>query len=67
MSESINISTFNRIVRLVIGLGLALVGWQLGPVGMVLWVNGYLIALTGLLGFCPVCDCCRSTTEPRVQ
>lgn len=65
MRSEINLTIFNRIVRLAIGLALVIAGWYTGPVGTVLWVNGYLIALTGLLGFCPVCDCCRSTEEPR--
>ena len=52
----INESGFDRIVRIVMGLALIVLGWSgliSGWLGTAVWI-GFIPLLTGMVGFCPL-------------
>ncbi|HET7842551.1 MAG TPA: YgaP-like transmembrane domain [Xanthomonadales bacterium] len=51
-----NVPATERLVRLLLGLGLALYAWlATAPPNLVFVSTGVCIALTGIVGFCPAC------------
>ena len=53
-----NIPGWERVLRIVIGilgLGLAYESWGTFNLGVVLGIAGAMLAMTGLIGFCPMC------------
>lgn len=52
----INIPSFERLARMLLGLALATYGW-LAPAqpNLIVASIGICVALTGLIGFCPAC------------
>lgn len=53
-----NVPALERILRVVIGLaglGYAAIQWESSPAGVGLGLGGAMLALTGLVGFCPMC------------
>ena len=53
----INESNIDRVIRVVAGLALLVLGWfgiVPGTLGLVFKILGFLPLLTGLIGFCPV-------------
>lgn len=54
---SINESTIDRIIRVVLGLVLLALGWTGiigGVVGEIFKYLGFVPLLTGIIGFCPI-------------
>ncbi len=52
-----NESTIDRIVRIVLGVVLLVLGWGnivVGPLGLVFKILGFIPLFTGLIGFCPL-------------
>ncbi|KAF0110979.1 MAG: hypothetical protein FD147_1285 [Chloroflexi bacterium] len=52
-----NESNVDRIIRVIIGAALLVLGWGEfvgGTLGLVFKILGFLPLLTGLVGFCPV-------------
>ncbi|MBE7942176.1 MULTISPECIES: DUF2892 domain-containing protein [Ramlibacter] len=52
-----NVPAWERILRLVMGamaLGFAAMSWG-APLAMAAGVMGAVLAMTGLVGFCPMC------------
>jgi hypothetical protein len=53
-----NVTGWHRILRVVGGASLAIVGWQMfreESLGYVLMAVGAMALMTGLVGFCPAC------------
>lgn len=53
-----NVPTWERILRIVMGLmGLGYAGMNLGGSGLAVGIGlmGAMLAMTGLVGFCPLC------------
>ncbi len=53
----INESGIDRIIRVMIGLVLLVLGWGgfvTGTVGIIFKILGFIPLLTGLIGFCPL-------------
>ncbi len=53
-----NVPGWERVVRIVMGmvaLGAAYALWGVSTAGVVLAVAGAMFAMTGLMGFCPMC------------
>ncbi|BAJ62336.1 MULTISPECIES: YgaP family membrane protein [Anaerolinea] len=56
MSNWINESGLDRVIRVILGLVLLVLGWGgivSGTLGVVFKILGFLPLLTGLIGFCP--------------
>lgn len=56
MNKLINESGFDRIIRVVIGLVLLVLGWGgivTGGLGVFFKIIGFLPLITGLVGVCP--------------
>lgn len=51
-----NVGSVDRIVRIVLGLALILVGFLAlgGTLGIIVGVVGFIPLLTGLVGWCPL-------------
>jgi len=57
MKLSVNVGPIDRVVRIVLGIGLvavALGGSVAGPLLAVVWVVAAIALVTGALGFCPL-------------
>ena len=53
-----NVPTWERIVRIVMGLmalGFAAMNWGGSPLAIGVGVMGAILSMTGLFGFCPMC------------
>lgn len=53
-----NLPGWERVLRVLMGmagLGLALASWGTSTLGVGLGVAGAMLAMTGLIGFCPMC------------
>ena len=53
-----NVPAFERLIRIVMGVAVAAAGLYLfkgGLLGYVMIGGGAMIALTGFVGFCPMC------------
>lgn len=53
----INESTTDRVIRVVAGLLLLVLGWGgfvTGTAGLIFKILGFIPLLTGLIGFCPL-------------
>jgi len=56
MSKWINESGLDRVIRVIVGLVLLVLGWGgivTGTLGVVFKILGFVPLLTGLIGFCP--------------
>lgn len=56
MKSMVNEATWDRILRVVIGIVLLFIGWSGAVSGGLAWVFkvvGFLPLLTGVVGFCP--------------
>lgn len=56
MSNWINESGLDRVIRVIAGLVILVLGWGgivSGTLGVVFKILGFLPLLTGLIGFCP--------------
>ncbi len=56
MKNILNVASWDRIVRVVLGLGLLYVGFDVAS-GAWVWVSaaaGLILILTAALGFCPI-------------
>ncbi|MEJ5313762.1 MULTISPECIES: DUF2892 domain-containing protein [Anaerolinea] len=56
MSNWINESGLDRVIRVIVGLVLLVLGWGgivTGTLGTVFKILGFVPLLTGLIGFCP--------------
>jgi len=62
----INLPSIERLARLPIGLGLAAFAW-VAPAqpNLILASIGLCVALTGLVGFCPVCALAGRRLTPK--
>lgn len=61
-----NVPNLERAARVVIGLaGLdyATLNWGVSPAGVGLGLSGAVLALTGLVGFCPMCAMAGRTLD----
>jgi mannose/fructose/N-acetylgalactosamine-specific phosphotransferase system component IID len=57
MNLSLNESPMDRVVRIVLGIGLAglaLTGFVTAPVLYLVWVVAAIALVTGIVGFCPL-------------
>jgi len=53
---SLNVPVTERVIRVLLGLGLAAYAWiAAAQPNLVFVATGVCIALTGLVGFCPAC------------
>ncbi len=62
----INEASWDRIVRVVVGIALAYLGWGGvldGGLGLVMKVLGVVLVLTGLIGWCPLYSLFKSSTR----
>lgn len=53
-----NLPVWERALRIVMGLmgiGLAVMNWNASGLMVVLGLMGAMLAVTGLIGFCPMC------------
>ena len=58
MFYSKNVSNWERVLRLIMGLmflGYAAYSWGVSGIAVGVGVMGAMLALTGLIGFCPMC------------
>ncbi|MGQ0590973.1 MAG: YgaP-like transmembrane domain [Sphingosinicella sp.] len=61
-----NLPTVERLVRLLLGLGLAAYAWLAPDEPNAIFVAiGLCVALTGLVGFCPACALAGRRLKPR--
>jgi hypothetical protein len=64
-----NLPTWERVVRVVGALLMALCAWHFraGPAGVLFGVSAAITILTGLIGFCPMCALAgrRMAAKPR--
>jgi len=72
MSLNRNIPGWERLVRLVVGLGIAVFGgfWAAGPQAVAGWVviaSGLGLGATGLVGWCPACAAVGRTLPEAKQ
>lgn len=66
MSFSSNESGLDRVIRLIAAAvlaGLALAGVITGTLAIVAWVVAVILAVTGLVGFCPLYALLRIRTK----
>ncbi|MHB8890526.1 MAG: YgaP family membrane protein [Candidatus Limnocylindrales bacterium] len=57
MNIKTNESTADRLIRIVVGIGLAALGVAgvvSGPLAVVAWVVAGVLLVTGVVGFCPL-------------
>lgn len=53
-----NVPTWERIMRLIAGMGFlafAYTNWGSSSVGVGAGIAGAMLAMTGLMGYCPMC------------
>ncbi len=71
MATFTNEATWDRVVRIILGIVLLYLGWAGvvgGTAGLVLKIAGFLPLATGIVGYCPayalfgVSTCARPTT-----
>ena len=58
MFYSKNVPGWERVLRLMMGLGalaFAWMNWHVSPLAVMAGVMGVMLAMTGLIGFCPAC------------
>src|SRR5438128_2745381 len=60
----LNLPTAERLIRIALGLGLAAYAWAAGP-NLIFVATGLCVALTGLVGFCPVCAVAGRRLKPK--
>jgi hypothetical protein len=61
-----NESTLDRVIRVILGfvlIGLYLLGYVAGGLGIVLLVLGAILLITGLVGFCPLYKLFKFSTK----
>jgi len=65
-----NESTPDRIIRIVLGIALAVLafsGLLAGPIAVLAGVVGAIALVTGIVGFCPLYAILRLSTKPAVR
>ena len=62
----LNLPWVERLIRALLGLGLAAYAW-LAPAhpNLVFVATGLCVALTGIIGFCPACALAGRRLRPR--
>ncbi len=58
MFYSKNVPSWERMLRIVMGmaaLGFAVMNWHTSPLAVGAGMVGAMMAMTGLVGFCPMC------------
>lgn len=53
-----NVPTWERVLRLIMGmaaLAMVYLSWGLSNLGIAAGVMGLMLAMTGLMGYCPMC------------
>jgi hypothetical protein len=66
MNLSLNESTPDRIIRIVVGVvlaALAVTGTASGALAVVAWVVAAILVVTGVVGFCPLYAIFRISTR----
>lgn len=64
--KNLNVASWDRILRIVLGIVLISLGWSgvvSGTAGTVLVILGLVPLLTGLVGFCPLYALLRIRTN----
>jgi DUF2892 family protein len=64
----VNEATWDRILRIALGVGLLYLGWAGvvgGALGAALKIVGFLPLVTGVLGYCPAYSLLGIATCPR--
>jgi hypothetical protein len=67
VAKFINEATWDRVVRVLLGIVLLYLGWAgvvTGTAGLVLKIAGFLPLLTGVIGLCPAYRLFGFTTCP---
>lgn len=67
---TVNESSFDRVLRVVVGALLVLawgLGWWTGTWAVVLGIVGIVLILTGLIGFCPLYRAFGISTRPATR
>ena len=61
-----NVGSIDRIIRIVLGLALIVIGFFVlgGTAGTIVGVIGFIPLLTGLLGWCPLYFLFKFSTRP---
>lgn len=62
----INESTTDRIIRVILGVVLLVLGWAGivgGTLGLILKIAGFIPLLTGIIGFCPLYALLKTKTN----
>jgi len=62
-----NEATWDRVVRIIIGVVLLYLGWAgvvTGGLGLFLKIIGFVPLLTGLIGWCPLYAIFKTGTRP---
>ena len=70
MTFETNESTLDRVIRIVLGVGLAaaaLAGAVAAPWLYVVWIVAAIALLTGIVGFCPLYALLRIGTKPTAR
>ncbi len=65
-----NIAGWERVVRVLLGIGLLYLGWAgvvTGGLGEVFKVLGFLPLLTGLIGWCPLYSLIGFSTNRKLS
>jgi len=66
MKLTTNESPIDRIIRIVLGIGLAglaLAGGAAAPLLYVIWIVAAILVVTGIVGFCPLYAVLRVSTR----
>ena len=61
-----NESTLDRVIRVVIGIVLLVLGWGGlvgGGLGLALKILGFIPLITGIIGFCPLYALFKTSTK----
>ena len=62
----LNLPSVERFIRVALGLGVAVYAWvALAQPNPVFIAIGFCLAMTGLIGFCPVCAVAGRRLEPK--
>lgn len=64
----VNQSSTDRIIRVILGIALLVLGWANivpGTLGIVFRYLGFVPLLTGLIGFCPIYALAKIRTNKR--